>query len=129
MSANAVFVLPDDVLVFPVSELDSAVQSQTGSNPHDFVVTRPNARQSSIVLDQKGAALIESFRKAKTVIDAVLDFSTIRGLDPHQVLEGAFPLVHQLVASNILVPAASQQAQRIAPTLDPGAAFGIWTVE
>ncbi len=129
MSTHASFVLPEDVLVFPVSELPSDVQAQTGSNPGSFVVTRPNAREASTVVDQNGAALIESFRQARTVIDAVIDFSKARGLDARKVLDEAFPLIHQMVAANLLVPADSTRAQPIRPTLNQGDSFAGWAVE
>jgi eukaryotic-like serine/threonine-protein kinase len=129
MSTQASFVLPEDVLVFPVSELPSDVQAQTGSNPGSFVVTRPNAREASTVVDQNGAALIESFRQARTVIDAVIDFSKARGLDARKVLDEAFPLIHQMVAANLLVPAHSTRAQPIRPTLNQGDSFAGWAVE
>lgn len=129
MSMNDSLLLPEDVLVFPVSELASEVQTQATLDPDGFVVTRPNARETSTVVDQNGAALIESFREARTVVDAVIAFSGPRGLDPRKVLDEAFPLIHRLVAANFLVPADSAHAQRIAATLNPGNAVAGWTVE
>lgn len=129
MSMSASFVLPEDVLVFPVSELAADVRAQTAASPDAFVVTRPHARETSTVIDQNGAALIECFREARTVIDAVMSFSNARGLDARKVLDEAFPLIHQLVAANFLVPADSAHAQRIQPTLNPGDTLAGWTVE
>jgi eukaryotic-like serine/threonine-protein kinase len=129
MNMGASFVLPEDVLVFPVSELAADVQAKTASSPGDFVVTRPYARETSTIIDQNGAALIECFREARTVIDAVINFSQARGHDPRKVLDEAFPLLHRMVAANFLVPAESAQAQRILPTLNPGDTLAGWTVE
>jgi eukaryotic-like serine/threonine-protein kinase len=129
MSMEPLFTLAEDVLVFPVSDLEPTVQAQAASKPGDFIVTRPNARETSTLLDQNGVALIESFRQARSVVDAVIHFSSARGLDPHQVLDEAYPLIRQMVTANFLVPADSAQAQRIMPTLNPGDTVAGWTVE
>jgi eukaryotic-like serine/threonine-protein kinase len=129
MSITGEFVLPEDVLVFPVSELAPEMRALVTSGPGDFVITRPNARHPSKVVDPNAAALIQNFRSASTIVDAVIAFSSGPDLDPHKVLEDAFPFVQQLLAAGILVPAASQHAERISPSLEPGARFAGWTVE
>jgi eukaryotic-like serine/threonine-protein kinase len=129
MDMGASFVLPQDVLVFPGSDLSTDLRAQTPMGPDDYVVTRPNAREPSTVVDKNGAALLESFRRASTIVDVVIEFSRGRGLDPQAVLGEAFPLLHKLVIANFLVPADSREAQRIEPTLVPGEAFAGWTVE
>ena len=129
MDMGASFVLPQDVLVFPAFDLAPDLRAQAPMGPNDYVVTRPNAREPSTVVDKNGAALLESFRKASTIVDVVIEFSRGRGLDPQAVLGEAFPLLHKLVIANFLVPADSREAQRIEPTLAPGEAFAGWTVE
>jgi eukaryotic-like serine/threonine-protein kinase len=129
MSITGQFVLPEDVLVFPVSELAPEMRTRVTSGPEDFVVTRPNARHPSKVVAPDAAALIQGFRTATTIVDAVIAFTSGRDLDPHKVLEEAFPFVQQLLAAGILVPAASVHAERISPSLEPGAPFAGWTVE
>ena len=129
MDMGASFVLPQDVLVFPASDLAPDLRAQAPLGPNDYVVTRPNAREPSTVVDKNGAALLESFRKGSTIVEVVIEFSRGRGLDPQAVLGEAFPLLHKLVIANFLVPADSREAQRIEPTLAPGEAFAGWTVE
>ncbi len=129
MNMGATFVLPEDVLVFPASDLASDQRAQAPLGPGDYVITRPNAREPSTVIDKNGAALLESFRKASKIVDVVIEFSRGRGLDPQVVLGEAFPLLHKLVTANLLVPADSLQAQRIQPTLQPGEDIAGWTVE
>ena len=97
MSITGQFVLPEDVLVFPVSELAPEMRARVTSGPGDFVITRPNARHPSKVVDPDAAALIQSFRAATTIVDAVIAFSTLRNLDPRKVLEDAFPFVQQQI--------------------------------
>ena len=106
MSITGQLVLPEDVLVFPVSELAPEMRARVTSGPEDFVVTRPNARHPSKVVAPDAAALIKGFRAPTTIVDAVIAFTSGRDLDPRKVLEEAVPFVHQLLAAGILVPAA-----------------------
>jgi eukaryotic-like serine/threonine-protein kinase len=129
MDMGASFVLPEDVLVFPASELAPDLLAQAPMGADDYVVTRPNAREPSTVIDKNGAALLESFRRASTIVDVVIEFSRGRGLDPQTVLGEAFPLLHKLARANFLVPADSLQAQRIEPTFQLGEDFAEWTVQ
>jgi eukaryotic-like serine/threonine-protein kinase len=129
MSITGQFVLPEDLLIFPVSELAPEMRARVTASPADFVITRPNARHPSKVLDPDAAALIRGFRTATTIVDAVIAFSIGRNLDPHKMLDEAFPFVQQLLAAGLLVPAASPHAERISPTLEPGARFAGWTIE
>ena len=93
MSITGLFVLPEDVLVFPVAELPQQLRAQVSGDPGDFVITRPNARHPSKIVDPDAAALLERFRAATTIVDAVIGFSASRKLDPHQVLQDAFRFV------------------------------------
>src|ERR1700730_3835093 len=129
MNITGHFVLPEDVLVFPVSELAPEMRARVTSGPEDFVVTRPNARHPSKVVAPDAAALLQGFRTATTIVDAVIAFTGARNLDPHKVLEEAFPFVQQLLAAGILVPATSVHAERIIPSLEPGAGFAGWAIE
>ena len=54
MDMGASFVLPQDVLVFPGSDLSTDLRAQTPMGPDDYVVTRPNAREPSTVVDKNG---------------------------------------------------------------------------
>src|SRR5713101_4144764 len=129
MSITGQFVLPEDVLIFPVSELAPEMRARVTSGPEDFVVTRPNARHPSKVVAPDAAALLQGFRTATTIVDAVIAFASARNLDPRKVLDEAFPFVQQLLAAGILVPAESRHAERISPSREPGARFAGWTVE
>ena len=129
MSIAAPFILPEDVVVFHNSELSADLRRHSVPDPDAYVVTRLNARQVSTLIDRAAADLIEGFRKARTIVDAVVDFSRERGLNPQEVLDKAFPLLRQLIVANFLVPDGSQWAQRIVPTLETGAEFNGWTVE
>lgn len=129
MDMSVSFVLPEDVLVFPASDMAPDQRAQAATGPNHYVVTRPNTRQPSTVIDKNGASLIERFREGRTIVDAIIAHSRDQGLDPRQVLGEAFQLLQQLVEANFLVPATSTKAERIMPTVGAGDAIAGWTVD
>jgi eukaryotic-like serine/threonine-protein kinase len=126
---DAKIVLPEDVLVFPVAELAPELRAQSAFEAEDFVITRTNARALSKIVDPEAAALIETFRTARTIVEGVIAFSGARGLDPRAVLDDAFPLLGQLLGAGLLVVSESPAAERIEPSLEPGNSVAGWVVE
>ncbi len=114
----------DDVLLLPVAELPEELRSKLDCAPEDFALSRPQARSGSKILDADAAELVRRFREPRTVVEAVILFGRARGLDPEQVLEGAFPLLKGLVQSRFLVPAEEERAaaagQGLAARWEPG---------
>ncbi len=116
------FVLPSDVLVFPVTELAERVRAELDCEDEDFAVTRPGFRSLSRIVDAGTAALLEEFRHPSLIADAVVRFSRARRLDPEKLLEEAFPVLQAFSAALLLVPEDSPWAQ------GAGASFGIGQV-
>jgi eukaryotic-like serine/threonine-protein kinase len=123
------FVLPEDVGIFPASELPADLLPKEPTTRDEYVVTRSNSRTPSRLIDVEGAELIRSFREARTIVDAIISFSKPRGLDPQRVLGEAFPLLRELIAASFLVPEGAKTGQRISPTLATGQEFYGWVVE
>lgn len=98
----------DDVLLIPVGELSDEMRAQIDCEPEDFALSRPQARTGSKILDADSADLVARFREPRTLVEAVILFGRQRGLEPDQVLEGAFPLISGLVQGGFLVPAAGE---------------------
>lgn len=120
MTLTSSFKLPADTVFVPVSELAPQVREQFTSAPGDFVITRPNTRTASRVIDADAAELIRAFWTPRTLIEAVLSYSQTKQLDPEQALEAAFPLLQQFINERFLVLADSDEAEQILPTLAAG---------
>lgn len=125
----APLVLPEDVLVFSVSELAPEITERSAFDPKNFVITRKNARLPSKVVDADAAALIEVFRKPRTIVEGVLAFSSDRRLDPRRVLDEAFPMLGEFLSAGILVLASSTFARSIQLSLAVGDVIGGARVE
>jgi hypothetical protein len=128
MSITGPMVLPPDLLIIPASEVAEAIRQRSGCGDSDFVVTRPRSRTQSRVVNADTAALLELFRQPKTIVEAVLTLCATRGTDPERTLEHAFATLTPFMQARWLVPADSEEAQQIAPTLDPGEVVDGYTI-
>jgi serine/threonine-protein kinase len=103
MDATGTLALRSDVLLIPVTELDSRTRQSIGCDDEDVAISRPQSRMPSTVVDAGAAALIEQFRTPRTLVEAVMLFAAPRRLDPAVVLEDAYRLVRQMVEQGVLV--------------------------
>jgi eukaryotic-like serine/threonine-protein kinase len=96
------FVLPTDVLVLPVATLAFDLRMRLDAEPGDVVVSRKRSRSNSRLVDHDAAQLLEEFRDATSIVQAVVRFSTREGLDPYEVLTESLPLISSLVQAGLL---------------------------
>lgn len=113
-------VLPSDVLIFPVSQLNDEARKAAACRDSDFAITRPRARVASRILDADAADLVKRFTSAATIVEAVIQFSRERRLDAERTLEECFPLLQDLINCRFLVPVGSDEADAIEPLLTDG---------
>jgi eukaryotic-like serine/threonine-protein kinase len=105
---TAPVALKSDVLIIPVSELDPATRKSIDCNDDDFALSRPRSRTTSTVIDPPTAALIEQFRKPRTIVEAVVLFSNARRFKPSDVIEDAYRLVRQMIDQGFMVAAGAE---------------------
>lgn len=120
MAITDPLVLPADVVLVPVADLSEEVRKQCGAIYGDYTITRPYSRTPSRLVDAQVAALLTEFRTAKTIVEAVIKYSQANQLDPLQTLEEVFPILQRFIDSQILVPAGTEKAGRIATSFKVG---------
>ena len=113
-------LLPEDVLLFPVREMAEHLRQKLECAEGDFAVTRPHMRSFSRIVDRDTAMLLEEFRRPTSLVDAILRHSQAKGLDPHALLENAFPVLQAFSAAAFLVPADSPLAKGVVASFAPG---------
>jgi serine/threonine-protein kinase len=121
-------VLPEDLQITPVAELDPSVLALIEHQPGDFAINRPRSRTPPKIVDGKMGQLLKSFSTARPIVDAVLDFSDVNGLDPQQTLADAFPALMRFIRSGMLVELGSKRGRRILPQFDHGHRIGQWEI-
>lgn len=128
MAITDAVVLPEDVIVAPVTELHPDVRAKIDAHDDEFSVTRRFARSGSKIVDQSGALLLAEFRTPGPIVDVVVRFSRERDLDPKEVLAEAYPMLRSCIDARFLVPADSADARRLAPKCDRGENIGSFEV-
>ena len=121
-------VVPGDVEFLPVSELSEALRGRLGCEADDVAITRHRSRTPSKVINPAAAGLLQQFRSPTTIGEGVLRYSMAIDRDPQQTLEEAFPLIQDLVNSQLLVPGDAPQADEIGTSLRPGAEVDGYTI-
>lgn len=122
------FVLPDDLLIVPVSSLAEDARAAIDCADDDFAVARPRSRRPSSVVDEATAALLEQFRTPTRLVDAVLELSRARGSDPENTLEEAFGALQRFCNGRLLVPEDSDERQGVQASLAPGQQVSAWEI-
>ncbi len=120
MAITDPLVLPEDVVLVPVTELPEDVRGKLGCEEGDYAITRPRLRVPSRILDADSARLLAEFRSPITVAEAVIRYSRERGTDPEATLTEAYPLLDRLFGAGFLVAQGSAGAEVIEPSLAPG---------
>ena len=120
MAITDPLILPVDIVLVPVDDLPAHVREQLDYENGDHVITRPHSRTPSRIIDLQTAELLKQFHTPKTIVQAVIDYSRAKKLDPEQTLDTAFLMLRSFMISRLLVPADSEEARQISPSLEVG---------
>ena len=115
LEATDPLVLSDEVIVFPIVELDPAVRAAIDAGAGEYGVTKRNSRRTTRLIDQAAAELLEEFRSPTSVPDAIDRFSQRAGIAPRQVLDGSFEFLSRMVRDGFLVSATDAPVSRVGP--------------
>lgn len=118
MAITDPLILPVDIVLVSIDGLPAHIREQLEYEDGDYVITRPHSRTSSRIIDLQTAELLKQFSTPKTIVQAVIDYSRAKKLDPEQTLDSAFPMLHSFMTSRLLVPADSEEARQISPSLE-----------
>jgi serine/threonine-protein kinase len=121
-------VLPEDILIDPVSSLPEPVRRMFDANEGDCALSRRHARESSRVVGAAGARFLELFREPRSIVNAVIDYSRNERLDPQATLDQIFPFLQELISAGFLVTAGSAHQHRTAASHEAGATFANYEI-
>ena len=114
------FVLRDDVLLIPCADLSEDMRGHIAFDEGDVTLSHRYGRSLAQVIDRDTAALLELFRRPRTLVDAVVENSRVLGKDPEAWFEALLPHLGTFVDNRVLVPAGSGEETEIRPRLDSG---------
>lgn len=125
---TAPLLLPTDVVLTPVAELPERLRERLDHVDGDYAIARRRSRAPTRIVDSRAAKLLEEFRTATTIVQAVINFGRATGEDPGEVLDASFPMLMRLRDSKVLVPADSDAAGEIVQSFAVGERIGEFTV-
>ena len=128
-AATATLLLPRDVSIRRVGDVQADVFPGLAADPASFIVVRPGARSGFQLVNADAAEILGLFRQPMTIAEAMVTLGQIRGVDPQELLDRSFRVLSAFVKSALLVPADSPLALPIEPTLRRGARVGSLRVE
>jgi serine/threonine-protein kinase len=95
--------LAPDLLIMPASALDSATLSKCECPIGHFVVSRPNSRKSSSVVNESVARLLNRFSKATTIVEAALHECMYYGGTPELALEKVYAILRPFIRAGWII--------------------------
>lgn len=120
MEVTGVFLLPPDAELVPVSQLPHERRETLSADDGDFALTRLRSRSQSKIIDADTARLLGQFKTKTTIVDAILRFNAEYGGDPEALLEAAYPILENLIQSELLVAEGSEQSEPVQASLAAG---------
>jgi tRNA A-37 threonylcarbamoyl transferase component Bud32 len=124
------FVLPPDAKLLPVAELAPRLRAKLGPvDGEQVVVTRPGYRVTTRLITPPLAALLDQFRRASLITDAVVRFSKSCNQDAFDILDLSFDALATFIEGRTLVAADSPEARAAEPSLAAGQAVDGMEVE
>lgn len=121
-------VLPPDVELTRVGDLEPVRLSGIDCEPTDWILTRPASRSRSSVVSEDLALVLEQFRGGARIVDVVIAAARDSRRTPQDLLDELWPALSRFIDSNWLVPEGSSLATRPEPWYPPGSSLGELTL-
>jgi serine/threonine-protein kinase len=128
MAITDAHVLPQDLVIIPVADLDPDMRSSIEHQDGDFAITRPRSRTAAKIVDAMTGRLLQQFASPRPIVDAVLEFGDMNGVDPQQLLADAFPVLQRFIHAGLLVEVGSKRERRILAEFEQGCRVSEWEV-
>ncbi len=122
------FVIPEDVIIMPVTDLSDSLRGKLQHDLNDYALTRINSRVHTKIISVEVAELLDQFRKPKSLINAIIDYSSSKNIIPEDVLNEAGPVLMHLVKMHFLAPADSDKAKKTVQSFQQGELIGSYEV-
>lgn len=128
MNITEAFVLKEDVVLIPCSDLSADLRQRISFDDGDFTLSRRHGRSPSQIIDGETAALLSLFREPRTIVGAVIENSRTLGRSAEARLDEMLPHLGVFLQNRILVPAGSEDEKEIRPRFESGASVAGWEI-
>ncbi len=128
MNITDPLVLRNDVILVPASELPPEMRDKYEFEDGDYTISLRHGRDPSQVIDGETASLLLTFRKPRTIVEAVIENSRALQKDPKAWLDELLPHFGAFLHKRVLVPVDDANEREFEQSIANGAQVGEWTV-
>ncbi|MEN1783842.1 MAG: lanthionine synthetase LanC family protein [Bacteroidota bacterium] len=129
MESPIEYVLPSDVYLESVTQVNPTLLGDLVYTPEDYLIGRPHSRESTKLVDADTAELLNMFRSPRSIPQAVIEFAQNKALVPETVLQDTYAVFTVLVRSDFLIPYNSPKAVAIESTFQPGDVIDVYEIK
>lgn len=97
------YVLRNDILIQPVSDLPDELATRLVYDATDFIISTRSGRSTSKLISKEIAEFLEQFKKPIRLVVGVYRFVKDKNIDPNQFLKDAFPILNDLLRNKLLL--------------------------
>lgn len=122
------FILSDDVLIFPVEDLQPDLRERLTWTPGDFVLTKTHSRMRSKIVDPCTAQILNALRNPARLPEVISQVAANNSLDAEATAQALGPELFGYIQRGILIP-ADENTARSGPWKHPGETYGDYTID
>ena len=108
MDIGGPFILANDIEFIPVASVNEKTRNGFEHEPGDVVVTKVNTRETSKVISQDLASILQEFREPKSMAEVIYSFSLSLKKDPQQIADEVFESLLDMKQWGFIVPCHQQ---------------------
>ncbi|MGQ0765497.1 MAG: lanthionine synthetase LanC family protein [Gemmatimonadota bacterium] len=123
------YVLARDVTMLPVEALDDTFRQRLGAQPGDYCLDRPLGRTTARLIDADTVLLLRTFRKPRSLAEAIVRAAERRNVDPASIVRPAWEVLSRLIEDRFLHLESERPADPSPAELAPGASLGAFRIQ
>jgi len=104
MDITGPFILASDIEFIPVATINEKTRNGFEHDAGDIVITKANTRETSKVISQELASILEEFSQPKSMAEVIYSFSLSRKKDPQQLADEVFESLLDMQRWGFIVP-------------------------
>lgn len=101
------YVLAPRAILCPAKELNENLRVSLAADDSSWVLSLPQTRVHSKVLDENAAILLRQFESPCDLVSAVISYSEATSINPHVALKDAWPFLNSCVKAGFLLRESS----------------------
>jgi len=109
MDISGPFILANDIEFVPVDSVNEKTRNGFDYDANDVVITKVNTRETSKVISQDLASILQQFRTPRSMAEGIYSFSLSINKDPQQIADEVFESLLEMQQWGFIIPYNQQR--------------------